>query len=215
MKAIFFDLDGTLSDPKPGITGSIQYALSSLGRPAPAADQLTWCIGPPLLESFASLLGDTAEAAAALELYRERYSQTGLYENAVYDGIPEALEAARSAGLELFVATSKPHVYAVEILRHFGLQPFCARVFGAELDGTRADKTSLLRHALQATGIDPKSAMMVGDRALDIIAAANTGLGSVGVLYGYGSAAELKAAGAGQLIREPAELPPLFEAGPI
>ena len=132
MKAIFFDLDGTLSDPKPGITGSIQYALLSLGRPAPAAAELTWCIGPPLHESFASLLGDAAEAAAAIELYRERYSQTGLYENAVYDGIPEVLEAAKTAGFELFVATSKPHVYALEILRHFGLQAFFSSVFGAE-----------------------------------------------------------------------------------
>ncbi len=206
MKTIFFDLDGTLTDPKPGITRSIQFALERLGRPVPVEDELTWCIGPPLLASLRQLLGDDDLAANALVLYRERFSETGLYENTVYEGIPEALESLRAANARLYVATSKPRVYAERILDHFGLSPYFATTFGSELDGTRVDKTELLRHALRITKATPSRSTMIGDREHDMIGARNNGLKAVGVLYGYGAREELEAAGAGALIAKPLDL---------
>ena len=140
MDAIFFDLDGTLTDPKPGITRSIQYALDRLGQPTiPTEDELTWCIGPPLRASFVKLLGGETSADLAVALYRERFSDVGLYENSLYAGIRDVLSALRASGRRLFVATSKPHVYATRIIEHFDLRRHFERVFGSELDGTRAE----------------------------------------------------------------------------
>ena len=149
MDTIYFDLDGTLTDPKPGITRSIQYALQRLDHPTiPTEDELTWCIGPPLRTSFVRLLGDHS-ADRAVALYRERFSDIGLYENRVYDGIGEVLTTLRASGHRLFVATSKAHVFADRIIDHFGLRHHFEHVFGAELDGTRADKSHLLEYALK------------------------------------------------------------------
>ena len=123
MDTIFFDLDGTLTDPKPGITRSIRYALQKLDHPViPTEDELTWCIGPPLRSSFVKMLGEDS-ADRAVTLYRERFSEIGLYENRVYDGIGEVLTTLRHSGHRLFVATSKAHVYADRIIDHFGLRP--------------------------------------------------------------------------------------------
>jgi phosphoglycolate phosphatase len=205
LAAVFLDLDGTLTDPKAGITRSIQYALEKLGTDAPPADELTWCIGPPLLQSFEKLLGDPARAPRALELYRERFSEIGLYENHLYDGIPQMLEVLRSAGFALHVATSKPHVFAARITAHFGLDHWLDGVFGSELDGTRADKTSLLAHALTETGAKAAQAVMLGDREHDIIGARNNRIASVGALWGYGSEAELRTAGTERLAAGPEE----------
>ena len=154
MDAIYFDLDGTLTDPKPGITRSIQYALQRLDHPTmPTEDELTWCIGPPLRTSFVRLLGGDHSADRAVALYRERFSDIGLYENRVYDGISEVLTTLCASGHRLFVATSKAHVFADRIIDHFGLRDHFERVFGAELDGTRVDKSHLLEYALkQAVG---------------------------------------------------------------
>jgi phosphoglycolate phosphatase len=127
MQAIFFDLDGTLSDPKAGITGSIQYALEKLAIEVPAADDLTWCIGPPLLQSLESLLGDRHLAEQALVLYRERFSKTGLFENDLYPGMLDVLSDLAAAGYRLFIATSKPTVYAKRIVDHFAIAPFSSR----------------------------------------------------------------------------------------
>jgi phosphoglycolate phosphatase len=118
MDNIYFDLDGTLTDPKPGITRSIQYALRKLGREVPSEDELTWCIGPPLRASFATLLGDDSLADRALALYRERFAEIGLYENAVYPDIEHVLAGLARPGRRLFVATSKPAVYAKRIVEH-------------------------------------------------------------------------------------------------
>jgi phosphoglycolate phosphatase len=200
---VFLDLDGTLTDPKPGITRSIRHALLALGREAPDEDALTWCIGPPLLQSFAKLLGDEAEAERALALYRERFSDVGLYENRVYDGVPEMLTRLRDAGFKLNLATSKPHVFASRITAHFGLEPLLERVFGSELDGTRSGKTALLAHALERTDAEPGQAAMLGDREHDIIGARNNGIVAVGALWGFGSKAELQAAGATGLAESP------------
>lgn len=145
MTVILFDLDGTLTDPKPGITRSIQFALEMLGRDVSPADGLTWCIGPPLIGSLEKLVGNRTEAETALALYRQRFSEVGLYENdAPYPGIRSALVDLFGRGHRLFVATSKPTVFAERIIEHFELSEFFEAVCGSELDGTRSDKTDLL-----------------------------------------------------------------------
>ena len=206
LEAIFFDLDGTLTDPKPGITRSIQYALQKLDHPTiPTEDELTWCIGPPLRASFATMLGDHV-ADQAVTLYRERFSDVGLYENGVYDGIGDVLRTLCTAGHRLFVATSKPHVFAERIIDHFGLRDHFERVFGSELDGTRVNKSDLLAYALQQTGVDPAKSLMIGDRSHDMTGAKNNGMRRIGVLYGYGSRGELLEAGAQHVCATPDEI---------
>ncbi|MBR0788886.1 HAD family hydrolase [Bradyrhizobium manausense] len=196
MRTIYFDLDGTLTDPKPGITGSIQYALKKLGKSVPSQDELTWCIGPPLHASLKALTGTDALADQALLLYRDRFSEVGLFENSPYPGIHDTLAAIAASGARLFVATSKPAVYASRIVDHFGLKPYFERVFGSELDGTRVDKRDLLRYALAEAEVDPRQAIMIGDRSHDVVGARTNGMTAIGVLYGYGSEAELRDAGA-------------------
>ena len=207
MKAIFFDLDGTLTDPKLGITRSIQYALERLGREVPHPDTLTWCIGPPLHGSLVKLLGDVELANRALLLYRERFGDVGMFENAVYSGIEATLASLADGNRRLFVATSKAHVYATRIIAHFKLDGYFEQVFGAELDGTRTDKTELLKYALLTAGIDPAEALMIGDRSYDIVGARNNGMRTLGVLYGYGSRDELIDAGAHGLCASPHDIP--------
>jgi phosphoglycolate phosphatase len=206
MSIIYFDLDGTLTDPKPGITRSIQYALERLGRPVPREDDLVWCIGPPLHASLKKLTGSDALADQALKLYRERFADIGLFENEVFAGIEETLSALASSGRRMFVATSKPAIYAERIVEHFGLKPYFERVFGSELDGTRTDKTDLLRYALEMANVDPRHAIMIGDRSHDMIGARNNGMTAIGVLYGYGSRAELEDAGAHRICEAHREL---------
>jgi phosphoglycolate phosphatase len=195
MDAIFLDLDGTLTDPKIGITRSIQYALGALDQPVPVEQDLLWCIGPPLKTSFKTMLGSEALAESAVALYRERFSDIGIFENSVYDGIPG-----------LFVATSKLAVFAERIVAHFGLTPYFERVFGPGLDGALAEKTALLQYALEQSGLDGHRTVMVGDRSFDIIGARNNQMTSVGVLYGYGSDAELREAGAQHLCATPQDV---------
>ena len=209
--AVFFDLDGTLTDPKPGITGCIRHALSGLGRVAPAVDDLLWCIGPPLSRTFATLLETTDDAlvARAMTLYRERFGTIGLFENALYPGIPEALGAVRAAGCATYVMTSKPHVYATRIVEHFGLAPLFDRVYGSELDGTRVDKTDLIAYALAQERLDPARVVMIGDLEHDAIGARRCGLRVIGVTYGYGTETELRAHGAELIAGSPAAIPAL------
>ena len=192
---ILFDLDGTLTDPFDGITRSIQYALEKMGATAPAADDLHWCIGPPLWESFEVLLntGDRADLDRAVAFYRDRYTVTGLYENALIEGIPDVLLALRDAGLGLHVCTSKPHVYAGKIVDHFGLTPHFGKVYGSELSGHRSAKSELIAHILEEEGLDAAETVMIGDRKHDLIGANANGVAGIGVLWGYGSRAELEA----------------------
>ena len=206
MPAIFIDLDGTLIDPKEGITRSIQHALRELGADVPSMNDLTWCIGPPLWESLPTLLGPHGDVQAAIDLYRERFTDVGLYEADVYDGIGEMLMDLRETGLPLYVATSKPHSYAQTIIEHFGISHYVDGLFGSELDGTHADKTSLLAHALAETGADPHGSVMIGDRRHDVLGAQNNDIPSLGVLWGYGEADELRLAEADALAGAPEEV---------
>jgi phosphoglycolate phosphatase len=196
MHTIYFDLDGTLTDPKPGITRSIQYALKMLGQAVPTEDELTWCIGPPLHASLKRLTGTDELADRALLLYRERFGDVGLFENEAYGGIEETLSALAATSPRMFVATSKPRVFAERIIDHFGLRRHFERVFGSELDGTRVDKGDLLRYALDEAKVDPRTAVMIGDRSHDVVGARRNGMTAIGVLYGYGSEVELRDAGA-------------------
>jgi len=202
-EAVYFDLDGTLTDPKPGITRSIRYALTRLGREAPPEDALTWCIGPPLRISLIALVGE-ADADRALALYRERFAETGLYENTLYPGIQELLKEL--SGHPIFLATSKPHIFAERIIEHFGIAHCFERVFGSELDGRHATKPDLLAHALRETGSPPSRSLMIGDREHDILGARTNGMRAWGVSYGYGSQSELEKAGADRIFGSPCEL---------
>jgi phosphoglycolate phosphatase len=147
-----------------------------------------------------------------MALYRRRYADVGLFENEVYDGVPEMLESAGSIAAALFVATSKPTVFAERIVRHFGLDHHFVRVYGAELDGRFDNKAELLAHLLETEGITAESAVMVGDRDVDVLAAKANGLRSVGALWGYGSSTELLAAGADALCASPRDLVTCLDA---
>ncbi|POF31519.1 HAD family hydrolase [Roseibium marinum] len=191
---LLFDLDGTLTDPFDGITRSIRYALENMAAPVPEAEELRWCIGPPLWESFRILLGtdDQTRLDRAVAFYRERYTDTGLFENALIDGIPETLERLTASGHRLHVCTSKPQAYAGRIVEHFGLMPYFGKVYGAELDGTRSAKAELIAHILQEEGIGASQTVMIGDRKHDLIGANANKVAGIGVLWGYGSREELE-----------------------
>lgn len=212
LKAILFDLDGTLTDPREGITRSIAYALERMGLAPPPLEQLTFAIGPPLRRSLATLIGDAAPQAVerAIALYRERFADVGLYENAVYDGIGEVLGTLAGRGATLYVATSKPRVYAERIVRHFALEAHFEAIHGCELDGTREDKRDLLAHLLPHHGVAPGEAAMIGDRGADMVAARHHGVRAVGALWGYGTREELTQAGAQSLCERPAGLAALL-----
>jgi phosphoglycolate phosphatase len=207
-RALLFDLDGTLTDPRPGIVGCIRHALDRLGAPCPEDDVLARFIGPPLRRTFATLLAttDASRIEAAMGLYRERFGQSGLYENRVYDGIRAMLDEVRAVGPAAYVVTAKPTVYAERIVRHFALDHYFARVYGVELDGRFDDKADLLAHVLARERLPPDGAVMIGDRAADMMAARANGVRGIGVLWGYGSERELREAGADRLCAEPLAL---------
>ena len=204
---ILFDLDGTLVDPRRGIISSVQYALDRLGASVPPADELLWVIGPSLRASFAKLLDGSEHTEEALALYRESYRAGAMYDAVVYAGIVDALEALAASGRRLFVATAKPHYYARPILEHFGLERHFAGIYGPELDGTNDSKADLIAYITAKERLDPARTIMIGDRGLDVSAAARNGIRTVGVTWGYGSVEELTAAGAAALCHSPAMLP--------
>lgn len=202
---LLFDLDGTLTDSRPGIIKSIQHALAENGLPVPAAEDLLWCIGPPILESFRKLVGpDSPELFEPTVLkYRERYGAVGLFENAVYPGIEAALIELNRLGHTLHVATSKAEIYAGPIIEHFELLPYFVSVNGSELDGTRANKAELIAHILERQEIALTDAIMIGDREHDMIGARKNGIPAIGVLWGYGTGGELIESGASACVRTP------------
>jgi len=205
---ILFDLDGTLTDSFEGITKCIAHAMTKLGRLAPPTESLGWCIGPPLKKSFAQLLDsqDDALAEQALALFRERFSSVGLFENRLYEDIPQVLDILKNKGHNLYVATSKPEVYAKRIIHHFGLDIFFNGIHGSELDGTRTDKTSLIAHVLEMESLSANTTVMVGDREHDMIGAKANGVPGLGVLWGYGTREALEASGAYACIDRPGDL---------
>jgi phosphoglycolate phosphatase len=198
---ILFDLDGTLTDPGEGITNSVAYGLAHFGIAVEDKTTLYSFIGPPLMDSFQQFYGMTeAQAREAIEQYRVYFRAKGMLENLVYPGMAQLLEQLQQAGKTLLVATSKPEVFAVEILQHFGLDGYFTCIAGATLDGSRSTKIDVISHALaQCPGADLSQAVMVGDRKFDILGAQHFGLDSIGVLFGYGSREELTQAGATHL----------------
>jgi len=211
---LFFDLDGTLTDPGLGITNAVMYSLEKYGMPVPERQQLYKFIGPPLTWSYQTYYGFSEEKSIeAVKFYREHYSVIGLFENEVYPGIPELLQKLREAGKILCVATSKPEKFAVQILEHFGLAEYFHHICGASFDGKIGTKHEVIEYALGRCG-DPERAqvLMIGDREHDILGAKASGLGSLGVLYGYGDRAEHEAAGADAIAETVAELEKLLLA---
>ncbi len=207
---VLLDLDGTLTDSGDGITRCIAYALAELGCPSPDRAELNRYVGPPLAASFRTILATTDDGLVreALRLYRERFVDRGMFENRVYPDIPEALSALQALGLRLWVATTKPQIYARQILEHFDLLSHFAGVYGSELNGDRADKGELIRHILASEQIAPQATVMVGDREQDISGARQNGLWALGVLWGYGSRAELEESRPDVLVESPARLVP-------
>lgn len=204
---LLFDLDGTLTDPMVGITSSVQYALEKFGIHVRYLKELIPFIGPPLAESFQKFYGFSKEdAEKAIQYYREYYAPKGIFENEVYEGIPEMLAHLTEAGFTLLVATSKPTVFARKVPKHFGMEDYFSFVGGSELDGSRTKKAEVISYILKTCGIEAKEAIMIGDRRHDIEGGKACGLESVGVLYGYGTEQELTEAGADHIIRTVAEL---------
>ncbi len=206
---VYFDLDGTLTDPYEGITKCILHALDKLGFPHPDDEYLYSCIGPPLWDTFPELVGKDL-TRKAVDLYRERFVDVGWRENQPYEGIHDALESIASAGHAMFVATAKPHVHAARIIEHFGMGKFIHNVYGSELDGTRGTKTDLLRFALERNP-GAERHIMIGDRKHDLIGAVANDMTPIGVAWGYGSIEELEAAGATAIAERPANLPDLLK----
>lgn len=214
---ILFDLDGTLTDPKEGITKSVQHALAHFGIAVDDLDSLIPFIGPPLTDSFEMFYGFTHEQALeGVCVYREYFTQRGWRENQEYAGVREMLRALKTAGFSLSVATSKPEVFALRILDYFHLTDYFDVVGGADLDGTRIRKADVIRYTLGRAGVSQsgqalEQVAMVGDREHDILGAKAVGIESVGVLYGYGSREELEAAGADALAEQPGDLVRLLQ----
>ncbi|MGN0354150.1 MAG: HAD family hydrolase [Muricoprocola sp.] len=207
-KYIFFDLDGTLTDPQEGITKSVQHALKSFGIIVEDRSQLNKFIGPPLDWSFETFYGFSHEQAVeAVNRYREHFGVKGKFENEVYEGIPELLGKLREAGKTLIVATSKPTFYSKQILEHFDLAKYFTDIQGSEMNGERTDKAEVIAYAMKQNHIvDPKEIIMVGDREHDMIGACKNGVQAVGVLYGYGTREELEKNGASFIAQSVEEL---------
>lgn len=197
-ETILFDLDGTLTDPKEGITKSVQYALKKMGIIEENREKLIKFIGPPLVESFQKYYNfEMDEVLEAIKAYREYFADKGIFDNQIFPGIPELLASLKDKGHRLGVATSKPTIYSEMILEHFNIDEYFDIVVGSNLDGTRVAKNEIIAVALQGLGIDnPDKVVMIGDRKHDIIGAKAHNIDSIGVLFGYGTKEELEEAGA-------------------
>lgn len=213
---ILFDLDGTLTDPGEGVTNSVAYALEKRGIHVADHRELYCFIGPPLHVSFQTFYGFTAEEAThAIVDYREYYRDRGIYENVVYDGMEDVLRTLQAAGKTLAVATSKPEVFARRVLEHFHLNGYFDVIAGASMDTSRTAKSDIITYALAeltakaGKAPDPKKTLMIGDRSHDIHGAANNGLDSMGILYGYGDRAEMEEAQATYIAETVADILPI------
>ncbi|CAK7067477.1 MAG: 5'-nucleotidase [Parabacteroides sp.] len=205
---ILLDLDGTITDPAEGITKSVEYALNHFGIGVEDRKALYPFIGPPLYDSFREFYNFTdGQAKEAIVKYRERFAETGIYENKLYEGINDFLEAANLQGKSLMLATSKPTIFAKRILDYFNLSKYFSFVAGSGLDGSFYTKGDVIRHVLETNKLNnPSAIVMVGDRKHDIIGAKENNIDSIGVLYGYGDRKELEKAGANYIVNDIAGL---------
>ncbi|WP_104381054.1 HAD-IA family hydrolase [Sphingobacterium sp. HMA12] len=192
-KHILFDLDGTLTDPAEGITKCIAYALEAKGIITSDLDSLKPLIGPPLKDTFMYTYGfEEQEALVCVDKYRERFATQGLYENMLFDGIPELLEGLKSKDYKIYLATSKPEIFAHKILQHFAIDKYFDFAGGSALDDSRPTKTSVIQYVMENARLtSPHECIMIGDRKHDLIGAKETNMDAIAVLYGYGSAEEL------------------------
>lgn len=194
IKNILIDLDGTLTDPKVGITTSARYGLNKVGYSLPAETNIDWIIGPPLKASLAKILNvavDDDRAEQALLGYRERFAVTGLFENTVFPDVQTTLAVLQHQGFQLFLATAKPIIYARQIMQHFELDQFFTELYGSELNGDRTNKGDLIAYILEQQQLKSTECLMVGDREHDILGARRHGIETIAVEYGYGSPKEL------------------------
>ena len=206
---ILFDLDGTLTDSGPGILNCLEYALEDQGIPVPEREEMRKLLGPPLVVTFCDVFGMNEEQASqAIDKYRERYHDVGLFENSVYEGVPELLAELQGAGLRLATATSKPEYSATRLLQPFELDQYFDFIGAAALDGSRDSKNLVIAHTLQNTNTHPTShnIIMIGDRHHDVHGAKEHGIDTIGVLWGYGDADELQSAGVIHIAKNPVEL---------
>ena len=213
MNTILFDLDGTLTDPALGITNAVSYALKHYGIDEDYQNLLRF-IGPPLVDSFMEYYGfDQEKAQEAIVYYREYFSDKGLFENVVYDGMENFLAALKDKGYILAVATSKPEEFAKKILDHFHLSHYFTEICGATMDSSRSKKGDVIAYALDQLKIsDPNTAIMIGDRQHDIVGAHQNQLKAIGVLYGYGDEAEMKEYQADYIAKDLKELMDILSA---
>lgn len=195
---IFFDLDGTLTDPALGITNSLMYALDKFGISVESREELYQFIGPPLVDKMMEVYGFSKEKAQqGLAYYREYFRDKGIFENNVYDGIREMLADLQNGGYKLVLATSKPEEFAKRILEHFDLAKYFDYIGGSDMGEARSSKAAVIEYDMATLGItDPSKCVMVGDREHDVIGARQLGIDCVGLLFGYGSREELETAGA-------------------
>lgn len=205
---LLFDLDGTLTNPKEGITKSLQYALHHVGIEVEDLDSLEKHIGPPLIDGLRDIQGlKEEEIKEAARWYREYFKEKGIFLNVKYEGIDDLLDTLVKAGRTLILATSKPEEFARKIMEHFNLDHYFKDICGAAMDDTRRKKGDIIAYALKKNGInDKEQVVMIGDRLHDIIGARENGISSIGVLYGFGSKEELTEAGAGSLAKDLKEL---------
>lgn len=207
-RVVLFDLDGTLTDPRRGITKGVQHALAKFGVDEPSLEKLEPFIGPPLRQSFMDKYGFTAlQAEQAVAAYREYFDPIGWRENTVFNGIPECLTRLEEAGYKIGLATSKPTVFAERIIKHFEMMDYFTVLIGSNLDGTREDKAEVIEEALAPfPEVDKSRIVMVGDRKYDILGAQKHGLRTIGVTYGFGTRAELEDAAADLIVDTPAQI---------
>ncbi len=213
-KAIFFDLDGTLTESGEGITKSVQYALEKIGKPEEDLEKLKVFVGPPLMEQFMKYAGvDEATGRKAVEFYRERYEVKGIYENHPYESVEEMLQELKRKGYILAVASSKPEYYVTQILDYFKLSSYFDVVVGSEMNGARTSKSEVIEEALKRINMSDKrnEVLMVGDKEHDVLGARAAGLDCVAVAYGYGTQEELTEANPLKIVDSVDELLHFFD----
>ena len=213
-KAIFFDLDGTLTESGEGITKSVQYALEKIGKPEEDLEKLKVFVGPPLMEQFMKYAGvDEATGRKAVEFYRERYEVKGIYENHPYKGVKEMLQELKRKGYILAVTSSKPEYYVTQILDYFKLSSYFDVAVGSEMNGARTSKSEVIEEALKRINMSDKrnEVLMVGDKEHDVLGARAAGLDCVAVAYGYGTQEELTEANPLKIVDSVDELLHFFD----